>query len=147
VLVGAAGVVLLILGLNLRRDPEAAPPPPAVSTPRPAPIATAPAVQKAVSPAARTIAKPAARPAAADKAMWRVIAFTYRTRSGAVKKAEQVNRRHPDLEARVFSTREKKGYYLVSLGGRMNREDALRRQKKARAEGLARDVYVQNYLE
>jgi hypothetical protein len=47
----------------------------------------------------------------------------------------------------VFSTKEKKGYYLVSLGGRMTREDALRRQKKARAEGLARDVYVQNYLE
>ena len=79
--------------------------------------------------------------------MWRVIAFTYRTRAGAVKKADQVNRRHPGLEARVFSTKEKKGYYLVSLGGRMTREDALRRQKKARAEGLARDVYVQNYLE
>ena len=79
--------------------------------------------------------------------MWRVIAFTYRSRAGAVKKAEQVNRRHPDLEARVFSTKEKKGYYLVSLGGRMTREDALRRQKKARSEGLARDVYVQNYLE
>ena len=53
-----------------------------------------------------------------------------------------MNRRHPDLEARVFSTKEKKGYYLVALGGRMTREDALRLQKKARTEGVARDVYV-----
>jgi hypothetical protein len=151
VLVGAAGVVLLILGLNLRRDPVAAEPPPAVSTPRPAPIAgAAPPVSNA-RPVKETIAKPApkrvSQPAAAGKAMWRVIAFTYRSRAGAVKKAEQVNRRHPDLEARVFSTKEKKGYFLVSLGGRMSREDALRRQRKARSEGLARDVYVQNYLE
>jgi hypothetical protein len=151
VLVGAAGVVLLILGLNLRRDPEAAAPPPAVSTPRTAPIAAAvPPVPKA-NPVTETTPKtrhqPAAQPATAGKAMWRVIAFAYRTRAGAAKKAEQVNRRHPDLEARVFSPKERKGYYLVSLGGRMTRDDALRRQKKARAEGLARDVYVQNYLE
>jgi hypothetical protein len=151
VLVGAAGVVLLILGLNLRRDPEAAAPPPAGSTPRPAPIAAAvPPVPKA-SPITETIPKTphhaAAQPATAGKAMWRVIAFAYRTRAGATKKAEQVNRRHPDLEARVFSPKERKGYYLVSLGGRMTRDDALRRQKKARAEGLARDVYVQNYLD
>jgi len=155
VLVGAAGVVLLILGLNLRRDPEAAPPPPVVSTPRPAPVSVAVPPESKPSPVTpkvtptnnRPASKPVSQPAAAGKAMWRVIAFTYRNRAGAVKKAEQVNRRHPDLEARVFSTREKKGYYLVSLGGRMTREDALRRQRKARSEGLARDVYVQNYLE
>ena len=29
----------------------------------------------------------------------------------------------------------------------MSREDAVRLQKKARAEGVARDVYVQNYLD
>jgi cell division septation protein DedD len=155
VLVGAAGVVLLILGLNLRRDPEATPPPPVVSTPRPAPVSAAVPAEPKPSPVTATIKstnnrpapKPVSQPAAAGKAMWRVIAFTYRSRAGAVKKAEQVNRRHPDLEARVFSTKEKKGYYLVSLGGRMTREDALRRQRKARSEGLARDVYVQNYLE
>jgi len=155
VLVGAAGVVLLILGLNLRRDPEAAASPPVVSTPRPAPVSAAvPAEPKPSPPTAtatptknRPAPKPVSQAASAGRAMWRVIAFTYRTRAGAVKKADQVNRRHPDLEARVFSTKEKKGYYLVSLGGRMTREDALRRQKKARSEGLARDVYVQNYLE
>ena len=60
VLVGAAGVVLLILGLNLRRDPEAAAPPPVVSTPRPAPVAAAvPPAPKAASPVTETIAKTA----------------------------------------------------------------------------------------
>jgi hypothetical protein len=47
----------------------------------------------------------------------------------------------------VFSPAQKMGYYLVALGGRMTREDAVRLQKKARATGLAPDVYVQNYLE
>jgi hypothetical protein len=149
--VGAAGLVLLILGLNLRRDPEPAAPAPAVATPRPAPIVAAKPPLPKARPATKAMATPAhhpaAQPAPAGKGMWRVIAFTYRTRAGAARKAEQVNRRHPDLEARVFSPKERKGYYLVSLGGRMSREDAVRRQKKARAQGLARDVYIQNYLE
>ena len=60
---------------------------------------------------------------------------------------DQRMERHPEFDARVFSPKEKKGYFLVALGGRMSREDALRLQKKARTEGVARDVYVQNYLD
>ena len=33
-----------------------------------------------------------------------------------------------------------------SLGGFMTRQDSLRLQKKARAQGLARDVFVHNYV-
>lgn len=138
IFVGAAGVVLLILGLNLRRAAEVP------LQPAPAPI-VAPPVPKA-SPAAKKISKPASRPTQAGKGMWRVIAFTYRTRDAAARKADQVNQRHPDLEATVFSPKEKKGYYLIALGGPMTRPDAVRLQKKARAEGLGRDVYVHNYL-
>ena len=58
-----------------------------------------------------------------------------------------MNKRHPEFDARVFSPKEKKGYFLVALGGRMSREDAVRLQKKARTEGVARDVYVQNYVD
>jgi hypothetical protein len=47
----------------------------------------------------------------------------------------------------VFSPREKKGYYLVALGGRMTHEDAVRLQRKARADRVTRDAYVQNYLD
>jgi hypothetical protein len=146
ILVGAAGVVLLILGLNLRRDPEAAAPSPPAPVPDRAPIVAAPPVPKA-SPVTETVPKPAPQPVPAGKPMWRVIAFTYRSHASAARKADQVNQRHPEFEATVFSPKEKTGYYLVSLGGRMSHEDAVRLQKKARAGGLARDVYIQNYLE
>ena len=39
------------------------------------------------------------------------------------------------------------GRYLVALGGFMTRENALSLQKKARAAGLSRDVFVHNYVD
>jgi eukaryotic-like serine/threonine-protein kinase len=99
--------------------------------------------------AAPKVAVPAApKPSpAAGQEMWRVIAFTYRTRDAAANKVHQINRHHPGLNATVFSTNDKKGYYLVSLGGRMTREEAVRLQRSARGQGLPRDLYVQNYSE
>jgi eukaryotic-like serine/threonine-protein kinase len=76
---------------------------------------------------------------------WRVIAFTYRSRTAADKKVKQLNEQHPDWNAAVFSPDEGKGYYLVSLGGGMTREEALRLQRNARQKGLPRDLFVQNY--
>ncbi len=76
-----------------------------------------------------------------------MIAFTFRTRAAAAKKVAQINQRHPRLEATVFAPKQKQGYYLVALGGRMSREEAVRLEKKARAAHLSRDLYVQNYVE
>ena len=59
----------------------------------------------------------------------------------------RINERHADLAATVFSPQDKQGYFLVALGGRMSRQDAVRLQEKARAEGLARDVYVKKFLD
>lgn len=78
---------------------------------------------------------------------WRVIAFTYRTRDAADRKVQQLNQRHPGLQAQVFAPKENGGYYLVSLGGPMAREEALRLQQRARRKGLPPDLYVQNYAE
>jgi hypothetical protein len=187
IFVGLAGVLLLILGLNLRRKPEAPRlppsvervPPPASAPPtvsRPAPEKQAsrtgpsgPSGQEARSTGtASRIAPPgqetrptlteaarAAKPPgleakpvnAGGKAMWRVIAFTYGSHDLAAKKAKQVNQRWPDLHASVFSPKDRRGYYLVALGGRMKREEALRLQKRAHTAGLPRDTYVQNYAE
>jgi hypothetical protein len=83
----------------------------------------------------------------AGKEMWRVIVFTYRTRDAASKKAQQLNQYHPGLNATVFSPKGKGGYYLVSLGGRMTHEEAVRLQHSARGKGLPRDLYVQNYAQ
>jgi eukaryotic-like serine/threonine-protein kinase len=47
----------------------------------------------------------------------------------------------------VFTPADKKGRYLVTLGGPMSREDAILLQQKALAAGLPDDVSVQNYTE
>jgi hypothetical protein len=135
IFVGAAGVLLLIAGLNLPRSAGVATQPPVASVPPPAetPVVAAPAAPQPT--------------AAAGQEMWRVIAFTYRSRSAAAKRVELLNQHHPELNAAVFSPNERKGYHLVALGGRMTHEAALRLQRNARGKGLPRDLYVQNYLE
>ena len=142
-------MLVLILGFNIRRGPET------VKTP----VTTTMAERVApMEPVARPVAPPPVRtqkpsplepkPARAEgKAMWRVIAFTYGSHDAASKKARQLNERWPDLHAAVFSPKERRGYYLVALGGRMKRDEALRVQKKARGVGLPRDTYIQNYSE
>ena len=77
--------------------------------------------------------------------MWRVIAFTYHTREAAAKKVGQLNQHHPGLNAAIFAPKDRRGYYLVSLGGRMTHDEAVRVQHSARGKGLPRDLYVQNY--
>jgi hypothetical protein len=77
--------------------------------------------------------------------MWRVIAFTYATHDQAAGKAKEINKKWPELHAAVYRPGDGPQYFLVSLGGLMTRENAVRLQRKARAEGLPRDIYVQNY--
>ena len=146
ILVGAAGVLLLILGLNRPRPAGVATQSRVASvslpadTPVPAPLPRA-TVPKVAVP---TVPKPS--PAIARE-MWRVIAFTYRTRDAAANKVQQLNQHHPGLNAVVFAPKDKSGYYMVSLGGRMTHEEAIRLQHSARGKGLPRDLYVQNYAE
>jgi hypothetical protein len=158
-LLAAAAVVLLILALNQRpasetpSQPASVPEAPAQPTPVAsapvAPIAPPPADPKP-SPAGEAISTPSepppSEPAPPATAMWRVIAFTYKAYDDAAMMADQINQRHPDFQAAVFSPPDKQGYFLVSLGGRMSREDAVRLQDKVRAEGLSRDVYIKKFL-
>jgi hypothetical protein len=138
-LLGAAGIVLLILGLRLRPAPET----PAHSSPQPLP----PPLSMTGTIPKSSKAEDRNSPSVARTAMWRVIAFTYRTHDAAARMAGQINQRHPDFQAAVFSPPQKKGYFLVSLRGPMSRADAVRLQGKARAERLARDVYVKKFLD
>ncbi len=146
IFVGAAGALLLVLGLSRPRPAGvatqslAASVPHPAETPVPAPLPQA-AVPRVVVPTVRGSSP------AAGKEMWRVIAFTYRTRDAAARKVQQINQHHPGLNAAVFSPKGRSGYYLVSLGGRMTREEATRLERRARGKGLPRDLYVQNYAE
>ena len=85
-------------------------------------------------------------PAAAG-AVWRVVVFTYNRQTDAQKKAELVNKRHPDLGARVFTPRRDASPYLVTVGGRMTKEQAARLRQRVIRLGLPRDSYIQNYNE
>jgi hypothetical protein len=143
---GAAGVLLLILVLNRPHSSGVATASAAASVALP-PETEAPApAPKAAPPAATVPEEPKPSPIG-GKETWRVIAFTYRTREAAAWKVEQLNHFHPGLNAAIFSPKEKGGYYLVALGGRMTHEEAVRLQRSTRGKGLPRDLYVQNYSE
>lgn len=75
---------------------------------------------------------------------WRAIAFTYNHEDQAKTKVERLAARHPELKPEVF-TPNGRAPYLVSIGGAMSRGDAYALARKARGEGLAGDVYAQNF--
>jgi hypothetical protein len=86
------------------------------------------------------------RAAAEPDRIWRVIAYTYNGLSHAENKARTINGKYPQFHAEVFAPRGRnRGPYLVSLGGRKTRAEALRVQQAARAKGLPRDTFVRNY--
>jgi hypothetical protein len=131
---GVAILLLAILGFNLRRKPDA-PAPAVVSTPLPAPpvVSAPPPPQKALPRVPR--------------AVWRVIAFTYGSLDLAAKKAKYVNGRWPEMHATVIAAKDKRGFFLVALGGALPKDEAARLQQRARTIGLPRDTYIQNFSE
>jgi hypothetical protein len=117
-------------------------PPVAAAVVSPAPVVSAPA--KAADP----VPAPAPAPAPVNDVPrnWRVIAYTYAGPTIAEKKARLLNETWPDIQATVFAPK-RGGMFLISLGGRMTREEAVRVQHKALSEGVSRDAYIQNYVE
>jgi hypothetical protein len=108
--------------------------PPAVAI-MPPPVAETP-------PPARVI--PASTPKETNQT-WRVIAYTYARNQDAEKKAQFINSRFADLHAEVFKPASRSTSYLISLGGRLTREEAAALQRKAIGKGLPRDTYIQNF--
>ncbi len=86
-----------------------------------------------------------AEAAAASGAVWRVVVYTFSKPADAQKRAHTINAKHPRLAAQVFSPNGQTGPYLVTLGGRMSREDAARWRSRAIGSGMPRDSYIQNY--
>ncbi len=78
--------------------------------------------------------------------VWRVIVYTYNRREDAQNKADQINKKHPQLKAEEFTPKDQNGPYLVALGGSsMNRDAAKKFRQTAIQSGMPRDSYVQNY--
>ncbi len=94
---------------------------------------------KTVEPVAK-----AAELAGSHGQVWRVIAYTYNLEAQARAKAKLVESRHASLRPQVFS-RTGHAPYLVALGGALTKAQAEAMLEHARSQGLARDVYMQNY--
>jgi hypothetical protein len=73
-----------------------------------------------------------------------VVAYTYNFEAQAQHKSATVAQRHPELQPEVF-TPTGHAPYLVTIGGKMSRNEAFALVAKARAEGLPHDIYAQNY--
>ncbi|HET6217273.1 MAG TPA: SPOR domain-containing protein [Acidobacteriaceae bacterium] len=157
-----AVVVLAIIGWLLLR-PHSEPAPATATSPQTAPQAVAPAPPVAEKPPATKplAAKPTtARAAAAKPApssspgaatpgltdrVWRVVAYTYKGQTKAEDMVAQINSKHADLGAEVFSPSKQSGDYLVTVGGAMDRAAAAKVLDKARRLGLPADTYLQSF--
>jgi eukaryotic-like serine/threonine-protein kinase len=160
-----AVVVLAILGWLLMR-PHSEPAPATATAPQttPQPVAPPPPVAKQAPAAKATAAKPSAakgpatKPAAAKpspsnpataasgaegRSIWRVVAYTYKGQTKAEDMVSQINEKHSNLGAEVFSP--KGGDYLVTVGGPMDHDQAIKMLDRARRAGLPEDSYVQNF--
>ncbi len=76
--------------------------------------------------------------------VWRVVAYTYNLEPQAQSKAHTIAERHAELHPQVFS-RNGHSPFLVTLGGPLTEQQAMLMRERARNDGLARDVYMQNY--
>jgi hypothetical protein len=158
-----AVVVLAILGwLFMRPHSEPAPATPTAPVTAPQPVAPPPVVAEKAPATKPAAAKPSAAKAPATKpakpspstpgtpasgpegrSIWRVVAYTYKGQTKADDMVSQINEKHSNLGAEVFSPRS--GDYLVTIGGPMDHDQATKMLDKARRAGLPEDSYVQNF--
>lgn len=160
-LYGAVAVVLLAIIGWLWLRPHSAPAPTetpnpptqAVAPAPPPPPAPKPGAAKSVPSVARTApaVKPSPAPVAAaatavgGRTIWRVVAYTYRGQTKASDMVAQISEKHSDLGAEVFNPPGRGGVYLVTVGGAMDHDAAIKMRDKAQREGLPADTYVQNF--
>jgi hypothetical protein len=140
--IAAALILLLFIGWHFLH--KSAPPIPTLAT-MPTSQPTQAASPEPVSAAASTPAAAAAAPAASGaRTQWRVVAYTYNHQDQAQNKVTQIAGKHSGLNPEVFAP---KGHapYLVTIGGPLNHDQAAALRRRARAEGLPRDTYIQNF--
>jgi eukaryotic-like serine/threonine-protein kinase len=143
-----AVVVLAILGwLLLRPHSEPAPAKteaPQIATQPPSPVTPPTAKPAPFTPAPKTRPSVSAAPADA-RSVWRVVAYTYRGQTKAKDMVAKITDQHADLGAEVFDPPGRGGVYLVTVGGAMDHDEAIKMRDKAQRAGLPADTYIQNF--
>jgi eukaryotic-like serine/threonine-protein kinase len=152
--IGALAVLVIVLFLvtravihnreNEQQAPKSAPAVASQTSPAPVAPAKPPAGTDGASGAA--IKAPANAEAGADStAVWRVVAYTYNKQDQAEHKAQTIAQKYPQLQPSVFSPKGKGSPYLVTLGGAMDRDAAVRLRSQAIRLGLPGDTFARNY--
>jgi serine/threonine protein kinase len=80
----------------------------------------------------------------ASAAIWRFVIGDYEHEKDADRRIQFLNRIHPDLDVRKFSTSPAGPFYVVS-GELMTQTDANELRKKALRMGIARTSYISNF--
>lgn len=144
--IAAVVIVALFIGWHfLHKSPAPIPTlatmPSQTSQASTSPAASAPTPSNSAASVAPSVT---ATPATGSRTQWRVVAYTYNHQNQAQDKVAQILSKHPQLRPEVFAP---KGHapYLVTVGGGMDRDAALSFRRRARAEGLPRDTYAQNF--
>jgi hypothetical protein len=106
---------------------------------KPSPVPT-----PAVAPPVTAPVAPRKRDSAAASRNWLVVVYTYAQSETAQHKADEINRKWPDLQAHVL-TAKSGSPHLVVLGNGLDREQASQLRQKALDANLPRDTYIQNF--
>ncbi|MFL6452103.1 MAG: protein kinase domain-containing protein [Bryobacteraceae bacterium] len=111
-----------------------------------APVKSAPKPRTQSSAVTRTTdASTEGESAPSNGKVWRTVLYTYNRQSDAEEKAKALNAQHANLNAEAFSPSGNGGPYLVAVGGRMSREEAIQMRKRVIGLGLPHDSYIQNF--
>ncbi len=144
---GAAALILLVVFLLARKPrpddpvapvparslPAAAAPSDVPANPRPA----APLPQRKPSPLSATTRNPANR--------WYVVVATYGRRQDAERRASRIAHKWPRFSVRVYEPPVDNPHHLVVIGENLSRDQAYELQRRARAAGMPRDVYIRQF--
>lgn len=141
--IAAALILALFIGWHfLHKSPAAIPTLATIPNQATPSVNAAPATQQ--TRRASAVVSQNVSPSRDSRTQWRVVAYTYNHEDQARQKVAEIAGRHAFLNPEVFSPR---GHapFLVTVGGAMSHNEALAFRKRARAAGLPRDTYAQNF--
>jgi hypothetical protein len=137
VLVATALCILLIRGASHPPVPQAPVPAPVASTPLPAPAAAAPEPAKP---------SPVAGPTGTSvQPGWAIIAAAYNRQGAAEKRAAEIRRKHPGLNAHASAADPEGHRFVVLLGSGLTESEAKKQLADARRAGAPRDSYITRF--
>lgn len=151
-----AALLLLIVFWLARRNSSPAAATPVASVPQTSvPQTSAPAVPPIAagdtrpSPLAARTKKPVPPPAASlnkrGTGSWYVVVATYVGKTDAEKRARAITARWPKFPAHVFDPPVRDPHHLVVIASNVSEEEADAIKTRARAAGLAPDVYIKKF--